>query len=461
MKKLMPMMLLFMTLLVSAAAPGGKNNLFQVRASGKKVPVYPLKVSPADSLSRMKGMDDKAGSAAIYEMAAFCTFDIDSPAPVKVKADKDVHSVKILPSSRAVEAEVNGREISFVAVPGDRLTIEINGDEYHSLHVFANPVEDEHYAPSDKNVIYFGPGVHYVSRLVVSSGQTLYIAEGAVLYGEMFQKEPGGPYSPVISLIGDNIRVRGRGIIDGSLCRTLTTNLMYVNGSNISIEGVIFRDASVWTLPVKNSSDVDINNVKLLGYRANSDGVDICNSRNVTVRNSFIRTLDDLIVIKTTSGGGKCEHIHAFGNVLWNEVAHAISVGAEINQDITDVVFEDNDIIHDKGREWSMRVYHCDNALVSDVVFRNIRIEESKNFISLWINKAVWSHSEERGHINGVTFENIYADRVANPAIQFLGYDGDHLVENVMLSNVFVNGTKVTDSSIVANEFVRNITVKQ
>ena len=235
---------------------------------------------------------------------------------------------------------------------------------------------------------------------------------------------------------------------------------MYVNGSNISVEGVIFRDSSVWTLPVKNSSDVDINNVKLLGYRANSDGVDICNSSNVTVRNSFIRTLDDLIVIKTTLDGGGCRHIRAFGNVLWNEVAHAVSVGAEINHDITDVVFEDNDIIHDKGREWSMRVYHCDNALVSEVVFRNIRIEESRNLISLWINEAVWSHSDERGHINGVTFENIQAERVANPAIQFLGYDCGHLVENVTLSDVFVNGTKVTGSSVMTNEFVKNVTVK-
>ncbi len=460
MKKLTSIMVLLFAVLSSAAEPKSESKLFRVRAGGRAVPVYALKVSPADSLARMKGMDDKKGSASIYEMAAFCTFDIGSSVKVEVQAYEDVRSVKILPSSRGIEAEVNGRGISFDAAPGDRLTVEINGDEYHSLHVFANPVEEEYFCPSDDNVIYFGPGVHHVSRLIVHSGQTLYIAEGAVLYGEMFQNEPDGPYSPVISLIGDNIKVRGRGIIDGSLCETLTTNLMYVNGSNISVEGVIFRDSSVWTLPVKNSSDVDINNVKLLGYRANSDGVDICNSSNVTVRNSFIRTLDDLIVIKTTLDGGGCRHIRAFGNVLWNEVAHAVSVGAEINHDITDVVFEDNDIIHDKGREWSMRVYHCDNALVSGVVFRNIRIEESRNLISLWINEAVWSHSDERGHINGVTFENIQAERVANPAIQFLGYDCGHLVENVTLSDVFVNGTKVTGSSVMTNEFVKNVTVK-
>lgn len=460
MKKIIISLLLAMAVIPCMASRKGDSDLFEVKAGGKKVPVYEVKVSPKDSLLRMKGMDDKKGSAAIYELAAFCTFDIDKPTMVTVKADREVESVKVLPSSRNIKAETDGREITFEAVPGDRLTVEINGDEYHSLHVFANTVETEHYDPSDPDVIYFGPGVHHVSHLVVRSGQTLYIAEGAILYGEMFQREKDGPWSPVISLIGDHIKVRGRGIINGSLCETLTTNLMYVNGNDISIEGVIFVDSSVWTVPVKNSSDVDINNVKLLGYRANSDGIDICNSRNVTVRNSFIRTLDDLIVIKTTVEGGKSEHIHAYGNILWNEVAHAVSVGAEINKDINDVVFEDNDIIHDKGREWTMRVYHCDNALVTNVVFRNLRIEESQNFISLWINKAVWSHSTERGHINGVTFENISAERVANPIMQFLGYDSTHMIENVTVSDVTVNGKKLTEASVRTNEFVKNITIK-
>ena len=452
--------LLLAVVVFPAIAKKGDSDLFRVTAGERKIPVYALKVSPEDSLLRMKGMDDKKGSAAIYETAAFCTFDIDRPTAVTVRADREVQSVKILPSSRGITAAAEGREITFEARPGDRLTVEINGDEYHSLHIFANQAETEHYDPDDPDVIYFGPGKHYVSRLVVRSGQTLYIAEGARLYGKMFRNEKTGAYSPVISLIGDNIKVRGRGIIDGSLCETLSTNLMYVNGTDISIEGVIFVDSSVWTLPVRNSSDVDINNVKILGYRANSDGVDICNSRNVTVRNCFIRTLDDLIVIKTTAEGGRSEHIHAYGNVLWNEVAHAVSVGAEIHKDINDVLFEDNDIIHDKGREWSMRVYHCDNALVSNVVFRNLRIEESQNLISLWINEAVWSRSAERGHIDGVTFENIRAERVRNPVIQMLGYDETHLIENVTVSDVFVDGKKLTEQSVRKNEFVKNITVK-
>ena len=459
MKKVLYIALLMLLSLPLAAKGGERSPLFKVTYGRKTALVHQLKVSPADSLRRMRGMDDKEGSAAIFEMAAFATFDIAGPTQVTVKVPYPVQSVKVLPSSRGIEARVKGKEITLEACPGDRLTVEVNGDEIHSLHLFANPVETEEVDPSAPNVIYFGPGEHTVSRLVVRSNQTLYLADGAILYGEMFEREPG-QYSPIVSLIGDNIQVSGRGVIDGSLYTTLSTNSLYVNGKNISIEGIILRDASVWTIPVKNSENVVIDGVKILGYRANSDGVDICNSRNVVVRNCFIRTLDDLIVIKTTQNGGPTEHVHAYGNVLWNEVAHAVSVGAEIVKDIRDVVFEDNDIIHDKGREWSIRVYHCDNGVVSGIVFRNLRIEESVNFISMWINSAVWSSSPERGHINGVLIENIDARRVLRPTIQMLGYDKDHIVENITLKNVCINGTPVRQEDVTTNDFVKNIIVK-
>src|SRR6185295_17143416 len=116
----------------------------------------------------------------------------------------------------------------------------------------------------------------------------------------------------------------------------------------------------------------------------------------------FIRTLDDLIVIKSDKGAGPVRRIAARRCVLWNEVAHALSVGAEISEDIDDVLFEDCDVIHDKGREWTLRVFHCDAAKVTNVRFEGLRIEETRKFISLWIGKASWTRDTERGHIDQV-----------------------------------------------------------
>lgn len=433
------------------------SELFTVQAAGQNIAVYDLKVSPVDRKARLKGMDDKKNTHTFFEKAAFAYFDISSKTNVKVTADKPVTSVKVLPSSAEVKAEVSGNTVSLDILPGQKLTVEINGDEYHSLHLFANELESVKVDKNSPDVIYFGPGVHHVGRLVVRENQTLYVAGGAVLMCDTSDK-PEGPWQPSITLAGNNIKVRGRGIIDGSLCPNLGRNLMCVERcKNVSIEGVILRDSGVWTLPVRHSENVHIDGVKILGYRANSDGIDICNSKNVLVENCFIRTLDDLVVIKTLKNGDICSDIVVRKNVLWNEVAHALSVGAEINHDIRNVEFSDCDVIHDKGREWSLRVYHCDGAMVSNVLFKNIRIEESQSLISLWINKAVWSSGDERGHIKGVTFKDIKADNVVNPVVQVLGYDAGHKVEDVFFSNIRVNGKAATDDMMKTNEFVEKI----
>ncbi|MDR0546770.1 MAG: FAD-dependent oxidoreductase, partial [Dysgonamonadaceae bacterium] len=440
--------------------PAGEpaSEAFAVKVEDITVPVYIAKVAPLEPALRWKAMDDKVNSALYFDKASFAYFDISGEASVKVNSIKKINSVKILPASAGVTAEIINNAIHFPIRPGQKLTVEINGDIIHSLHVFANAIETGKPDPNDPNVVYYGPGVHEITRLILRNNKTLYLAGGAILK-TVIGAEETAPYNPSITLIGDNIKVRGRGIIDASAIPTLGRNMLLLQGTNISMEGVILRDAAVWTMPVMKSQNVSIDNLKILGYRANSDGIDICNSQDVLVENCFIRTLDDLIVVKTQKDKGVCKNITIRKNVLWNEVAHALSVGAEINDDITGVFFSDCDIIHDQGREWSLRVYHCDDALVKNIRFENIRVEESKKFISLWINKAVWSsEGSERGHIEDVYFKDITA--TGNPAnVQLLGYGEENLINNIHFNKVIINGIPLTLEEIEQNDYVTNLTV--
>ena len=61
------------------------------------------------------------------------------------------------------------------------LTIEPNGNGERPLHLFANPPEADPPDPASKDVIYFGPGVHDVTTIRPKSGQTVYLAGGAIL----------------------------------------------------------------------------------------------------------------------------------------------------------------------------------------------------------------------------------------------------------------------------------------
>lgn len=453
-----------LAILMAAAVGLGQENIgsipageeqskdYVVRVGGKEIPVYAVKVAPGDPALRWKAMDDKVNSADYFEKASFGYFDMRGAVTVSVECPQPITSAKVLPSSLKIVPAVDGRRLSFSLAEPKHVTIEVNGNWVGALHLFANPPEEKAPRAEDPNVIYFGPGVHEVNGVTVGSGKTVYVAAGAVVKGT------GDRRDPIFTLQGEGITVRGRGVIDGSLCPTHSRNMMMVRGKDITIEGVIFKDSSVWTIPVRRSDRVTVKNVKLLGYRANSDGVDICNSRDVTVEGCFMRTLDDLIVIKADKGQGPSQRIVARKCVLWNEVAHALSVGAEIRDDVDDVRFEDCDVIHDKGREWTLRVFHCDAARVSNVRFVNIRIEESPRLISLWIGTFVWTRDPERGHIEGVTFKDIVAT-AQRPRIELNGFDEGHAVSDVMFENVRINGKPLMAADVKANDFVRDVKV--
>ncbi|EDY17613.1 glycoside hydrolase family 28 [Chthoniobacter flavus Ellin428] len=427
---------------------------FKVRAEQANVPVYLARVCSLSAEER-KRLGPPVESQTTT--TAFASFDLEGQAKVTVTCNEEVKSVNVLPITSGLRPEVSGKTLTFTVNKPGPLTIEVNGDWIHSLHLFVDPVEKDIPDPKDPKVIYFGPGVHHVQSMTVNAGQTVYVAGGAIVYGD-----GGGnnPHDPIFRLQGANITLRGRGIIDGSLCPWHTRSIVAVVGSDIHVEGVTLRDSSGFTLPVRRSDRVKIENVKIFGWRGNSDGMDLCNSRQVEVTGSFLRTFDDLVVLKTDKGQGELRDVTVKNCVLWNEFAHALSLGAELREPLTNVLFTDCDVIHDKGREWLLRVYHCDSAPVKNVTFDHIRIEEARRLMSVWIGKAVWSKESERGHIDGVTFKNIESvTPISSPYADLVGFDADHAVHDVHFEHVIVGQRELKPSDVRQNAFVSGVTI--
>lgn len=442
---------------------------YQVKVGAQNVPVYEAKIAPEDREKRWKAMDDKKNSVDYFDTGAFAYFDMQGSVTVTVSISSPINKAKILPTSAGIIPAIHGNSITFTVDSPKNLTVEINDEWIRSLHLFINPLEKDILEKTDPDVIYFDPGIHEISHLVVGDNKTVYIAGGAIVRAVLGPDEEYSVSSstglrsyssPTIELKGKNIKVCGRGILDASGCTTHSRSMISVNGSNIRIEGIILRDSPTWTIPIHESDGVTVNNVKLIGYRANSDGIDICNSQNVTVEGCFIRTLDDLIVIKTVKNGKKeAKHIVAKGCVLWNQVAHALSIGAEITSDVSDVVFTDCDIIHDQGREWSLRVFQSDAARVSNICFENIRIEESIRFISLWIGKTIWSSDQDAGQIQGISFKNIRV--FGSPlTLQLEGFDKEHGIRKVLFQDILLNNKPLNSDMIQKNSFVENVIIR-
>jgi len=426
---------------------------FTVSVDHRNAPVYVAKSRVIAALA--------APAVTQSGEAAFTSFDLDAPVTVAVTVAAGVRAAKILPSGSGVVPAVSGNRVTFTVAKPAQLTLEVDGDWMNSLHLFANPVETDVPRAGDPNVIYFGPGVHIIPPLKVGSGKTVYLAGGAVLYGKLGPTDTEGP---VIWLDGSNITLRGRGILDGSLETRANRagNIVKVTGDHIRVEGVVLRDSPNWNLPVVQSRQVAIENVKILGSRDNSDGIDIVNSQQVTVSDGFLRTFDDLVVVKTLFPGAESRDIVVQRMVLWNEIAHALTIGGEIRANVENVRFSDCDIIHDKGREWLLRVFNSDSGTVSHVAWEDIRVEEARRLMSLWIGETKWSQDAERGSIADVTFRDIrsVAPEDAVHGIQFVGADERHGIRGVRVLQVTVGGKPLQANAIERNQFVQGVVVE-
>jgi hypothetical protein len=462
-------------------APAGESlsSEYTVQVQGRPVPVYVQKVAPGDSSRRLDAMDySKNVIGHISDEAAFTYFDMQGTVDVSVSYNVTITAAKLLPDIPGARLVTNGKTVHFSLSQPRNFVLELNHDLVRTLQIFANPMETDAPSRTAPNVVYFGPGIHEVSKLTVGDGKTLYIAGGAIVRtvagpGETYQttaRVGQRSYEPAITIQGSDIKVRGRGIIDGSMIPS-GKKLLSIGGRNISIEGIILRDPSTWTMPLRKAEDVTITNVKILGYRLNSDGIDIVSSQNVTIQGCFIRTFDDLIVIKSVATDGPSTNIVAKQNTLWNEKGHAMTIGSEVQAEISNITFADNDVIRDLGHDWTMRVFLSGNGNVDGVHYQNIRVnltciegmpeKQCPGLISLWIGKPSAASGGELGSIRNISFRNIEASSTSPKApITFAGASETSDIQGVQLDNVVINGRPISKADIKENRSVRNVTIR-
>ena len=120
--------------------------------------------------------------------ASMVYFDCSGPVEIEViKNVGEVEEAVIRPLSSGLECTYSGNRVTFMLDRPRKLSLEVNGDRFHNLHIFANPLEENVPDPADPEVIFFGPGMHILEepQLRIPSGKTVYIAGGAVVVGAL------------------------------------------------------------------------------------------------------------------------------------------------------------------------------------------------------------------------------------------------------------------------------------
>jgi hypothetical protein len=417
--------------------------------------------------------------------SSFASFDFSGSVDVSITYNKgNIESARIRPLSYAIAPSVKANTITFSLSQPRNISVEVNGDIFHNLQLFANPVEVTKPDPNDPNVIYYGPGVHQVGRVTVPSGTTVYLAGGALVEGALLVNH------------AENVHILGRGILyqlntapgtgrlsqprpQGTTPQQSTTPqqaatpqqsatpqqamrstrrdaILIEYSKNVEVEGII-EVPNTYTVLIGESQNIAIRNIKSISAGGNNDGIDVFTSSDVLVDGVFMRNSDDNIAIYGHRWNyyGDTKNVTIQNSTLWADVAHPILVGTHGDTDhpdtLEDLKFLNLDILGQREPQLDyqgcMSLNAGDSNLIRDVRFENIRVEDigMGQLVNLrvFFNKK-YNTSPGRG-IENVLFKDItYSGTHANPSI-IAGYDDSREIENVVFENLKINGRTIFD----------------
>jgi len=384
------------------------------------------------------------------ELSSMAYFDLAGAVEVSVRYNKgDVRSVRIRPLALGVTPMVKGRTITFSLAGPCNLSVEINGDIFHNLHLFAGSPETSRPDAADSNTIWYGPGFHQVGMVKVPSGKTVYIAGGAVVQGKFLVSH------------AENVRITGRGI----LCqygwkgegRGRGDALTVEFSKNVEISGITILPTG-YTVLAGNAENVTIRNIKSFSAGGNNDGIDVFCSQHVTVDGVFMRNSDDNIAIYGHRWAyyGNTRDITVRNSVLWADVAHPILIGTHGDPDghdtLEDMKFVNLDILDQAEAQLNyqgcMSVNAGDDNLIRHIRFEDVRVDDIRE--GQLVNMRVmynrkYNTAPGRG-IEDIWFKNIsYNGSCANLSV-IAGYDPGRCIKGVVFENLKINGRLIWDN---------------
>lgn len=421
---------------VTYPAPAGEtlSSEYEVAAEGKKVDVYTARVLDPPF----------AGKAWNFGGPyAFANFDMKGHATVRISAKRSLKNAVVRPQFPDVQLKlVDDHTVSITFGSARKVSFEPDGKN-GPLLLFANPMEKNAPKAGAPNVIYFGPGIHQAGRVNVGDKQTVYLAGGAVVKGAIVAQ-------------GSNVRILGRGILDGSdyEWRKGPANFtVSITGTNVEVSGITIRGSSHWTIVPRASRNVTVRNVKLCGGRVqNDDGINPCNSQEVLITDCFIRSDDDCVAMKgldMNTPNNNVENVVVENCTLWCDRARIFLLGHESRATyMRHITLRNLEIIH-----YTMTPFLLEpgeEMRLEDVRIEKVKLhgEGQREIARLKPVVNQYMQNKVPGHVRGVLFKDVEVyGQPGTYLMQLEGADAQHQVQDVTFDNVTVLGAKLRADS--------------
>lgn len=375
----------------------------------------------------------------------------EGPCEIEIEfLNAEVASAVVRPLSLGIEPIVENGRVRFTLPEPANVTVEYNGQVEGALHLFLDEPDADKPVTDAPKMRYYGPGVYTGVMITPRSGETIYLDEGAVLYGQIF------------SGMGKNFTIAGHGVLCGSIYDRYEDTLVPVsltNCSDFTIRDITILDPSAWTLNLYKCQNATIDNVKIVSARSNSDGVTMQDCSGITVKNCFIRSWDDSMVVKNYTGVSS--DITFENNVVWTDLAQSCEIGYETRgKTLENVTFRNITVLHNFHKP-VISIHNSDQAAVSHILFENITVEDAQMgegdgwpyLIDLTTTESGWSVSTIRGTIRDVVIRNVRVLSGKKPSIRIWSSDESSVIDDVTISGLNILGEEITDFSQLSCEF--------
>lgn len=458
---------------------------------------YVLKVRPvgAEEWQELKTYRVKVDMHDV-RTASMAYFDFEGKVEVEITFPRfyTVYRVDIRPLSQGVQPVIESKRVTFMLDRPVNLSVEINKNRFHNLHLFAGAIEEIPDKHGENTLVIHGaldqPGFlgDDTSRALerMPEGRTLYIEAGLYYINECIWHLPaqtniyfeGGAVliGGLVFEYGEGLHITGRGMLNlADFARFSGTHGIRVSHcKNVTIENLMFVNPPHYTVSLGGCENVTIRNIKSFSCEGWSDGIDMMSCQNVTVEGGFLRTSDDCVAIYGSrwDNFGPSRNVSVKNITLWADVAHPLMIGTHGDHQhegdvIENITYENINILEhhefQPGYLGAMTINTGDKNLVRNVVYRNIRIEPFEHgkvldFQVKW--NTDYNPAPGRG-IEHILLEDIYVQTGDGEEPSVIdGYSEEFMVTDVTIRRMYRDGKRVSgleDANIKVGSFTENI----
>ncbi|MCX4403519.1 glycosyl hydrolase family 28 protein [Streptomyces sp. NBC_01764] len=496
------------------------------QAASAGVAVYPVaSIYPAstDYTLTVNGTSVPVTKYPGYDIAQFALGTGTATMAVTKTNHTDIGSYSISPRKLNLSGSVSGSTLTFTVQHDDYLIVKLDGRP--NLVIAADPAESDRPSTSGtgifnvrstpynvqpntgdysttavqralddaaawgsanggQGIVYMPAGVYTLGNLYLRSNLALYLAPGAVLRytGEADHYVVGGHKTSqgrdltwFISTrySSSNIKIYGRGVIDGNGAASLKPSnlgvnlLMPIYTDGFTVDGITFRESSSWAVIPLRSSNMTFRNIKFFNRfdMGENDGIDVTESTNVTVTHAIGIGLDDPFSTKTwgdvadiyrsVPGTARPLKNVTFDDLVSWTYCYGVKVGQGVIQPQDGVTFQ-HVVVYDAAV--GIGVHHKYGASsATNIRFDDIDIERldfTNDDNRTWLALMTGS-TQGVGPVTGVTISNVKVRDAGTTAARINGQPGAPII-GVSLTDI-VMPTSTSAATTLAQMNLTNL----